>query len=69
MYIRITKKLAQTLNGLDLRAFEVGEVVDLPHRFATMLMTEGWAEAVRDQPGDTSEDRPSRQRRRGPARD
>jgi hypothetical protein len=36
--------LAGALNGLDLRPFTVGEVLDLEDSFARMLISEGWAE-------------------------
>ena len=30
-------------NGLDLRSFQVGEVLDLPAEFGRMLIAESWA--------------------------
>jgi hypothetical protein len=46
--IRLTRKLASLLNGVDLSSFKVGDVVRLPERDAMMLVLEGWAELVHD---------------------
>ena len=46
--IRLTRKLASQLNGVDLSLFKVGDVVRLPERDAMMLVLEGWAELVHD---------------------
>jgi hypothetical protein len=42
--VRLTRKLAPALNGLDLSSLTVGEVVELSERDARMLIAEGWAE-------------------------
>lgn len=42
--IRLTKKLAATLNGIDVSALCVGDVVELPDAAARMMIAEGWAE-------------------------
>lgn len=44
--IRLIKKFASFLNGVDLRAVRVGECVDLPAATARMIVLEGWAETV-----------------------
>jgi len=44
--IRLTRKFARFLNGLDLSAMKVGDIVFLPERDAWMLILEGWAERV-----------------------
>jgi hypothetical protein len=44
--IRLTRKLASWLNGIDLTHLKVGDVVYLPERAAMMLILEGWAEPV-----------------------
>lgn len=44
--IRLTRKLATYLNGLDLSAVKVGDVFYLPEEHAVMLIREGWAEPV-----------------------
>jgi hypothetical protein len=46
MHIRLTRKLAATLNGLDLSEVNVGDVLYLPEPHAVMLIREGWAEPV-----------------------
>jgi hypothetical protein len=46
--IRLTRKLANSLNGLDLSRVSVGDVIDLPDRVAMMLIREGWAERIAD---------------------
>jgi len=42
--IRLTRKFALCLNGLDLSGIKVGDIVSLPERDALMLILEGWAE-------------------------
>ena len=46
--IRLTRKLASQLNGVDLSSLKVGDVVHLPAWDAMMLVLEGWAELVHD---------------------
>jgi hypothetical protein len=46
VYIRLTRKLADALNGLDLRAYRVGQVLNLTDPIAQMLVAERWAEEV-----------------------
>ena len=46
MHIRITKKLANALNGFDLRSFTIGQVIELDESLARMLIAEDWAEAA-----------------------
>jgi hypothetical protein len=43
MRVRITRKLADEIDGIDLSRNRVGEVIDLPDRKAQMLIAEGWA--------------------------
>lgn len=45
MLVRLTKKLAEVVNGLDLSQCAEGDLLDLPERDARMLLAEGWAEA------------------------
>ena len=42
--IRLVKKLAPVLNGIDLAKLQVGQCFDLPDEMALMLLREGWAE-------------------------
>ncbi|MGH9145924.1 MAG: hypothetical protein ACRD1Q_04390 [Vicinamibacterales bacterium] len=48
--IRLTRKLAERLNGVDLTGFRAGEVIELPDQAARMLLAEGWAEKVVEKP-------------------
>jgi hypothetical protein len=41
--IRLIRKLANYLDGIDLSAYQVGDVLDLPRREADLLIREGWA--------------------------
>ena len=44
--VRLTRKLADRLNGLDLSKVRVGDCLDLAPKEARMLLAEGWAEPV-----------------------
>ena len=44
--IRLTRKFAVCLNGLDLSRVEVGDVLVLSLEDASMLIREGWAERI-----------------------
>lgn len=46
MRVRLLKKLALVLNGIDLTSRSVGEVFDCSDDGARMLVMEGWAEFV-----------------------
>ena len=46
MQVRLTKKLAEAIDGIDLSARRVGDVVDLPTHDAEILLAEGWASPV-----------------------
>lgn len=56
MRIRVTKKLAQCIDGVDVSRFHVGDVVDLPRYQAELLLAEGWAvpQAYRAKPRQLS---------------
>jgi hypothetical protein len=43
MVVRLTKKLAEVVNDLDLSHCAEGDAIDLPEGHAEMLLTEGWA--------------------------
>jgi hypothetical protein len=43
MRIRLTRKLADCLDGVDLSRHAVGDVFDLPGREACLLIAERWA--------------------------
>lgn len=46
MLVRLTKKLADVVNGIDLRHCNEGDVIELPARHAALLTVEGWAEPI-----------------------
>lgn len=73
MRIRLTRKFAELIDGIDLSRRRVGDVIDIPIHDARMLIAEGWAvpddsrasRAVHGNrlPADTVADRPRRRRR------
>ena len=46
MQVRLTRKLAEVIDGIDLSDRRVGDVVELPRHDAEILLAEGWASAV-----------------------
>ena len=48
MHVRLTRKLAERLDGIDLAGYGEGDVLDLGRREAELLIAEGWATAVDD---------------------
>ena len=46
--IRLTRKLALRMNGVDVSKLKVGDVIALPSDQATMMVECGWAEPVAD---------------------
>ena len=59
MKIRLTRKFADLINGIDLSKAHTGETLDLSTRDAQMLLAEGWAEyAGADQPRETAHEVP-----------
>ena len=44
MKIRLTRKFAEVINGVDLSKAHEGETLDLSEREAEILLAEGWAE-------------------------
>jgi len=56
MRVRLTRKLADLIDGVDLRGHEVDEVLDVSAKDARLLMAEEWAIAERrmaDRPHST----------------
>jgi hypothetical protein len=45
MRVRLTRKFAGKLNGVDLNGHTIGDVIDLPKHDAEMLIEERWASA------------------------
>jgi hypothetical protein len=41
--IRLIRKLAECLDGVDVSQYQAGDVLDLPSRDAEVLLAEGWA--------------------------
>ena len=50
--VRLIRKLADVLNGVDVSQVQEGHCVDLPARDARLLIAEGWAELVDPHPID-----------------
>lgn len=44
MQVKLIRKLAKVIDGVDLTSHEVGEFFDLPVAEARLLVAEGWAE-------------------------
>ncbi len=51
MRVKLVRKFANVLNGVDLSKISVGDVLDLMPYQARMLILEGWAEAAPPTPG------------------
>ena len=43
MRVRLTRKLAERVDGIDLSSYQEGDVLDLSGREAELLVAEGWA--------------------------
>jgi hypothetical protein len=43
MRVRLTRKLAECVDGVDLSRFRQGDILDLSLREAGLLISEGWA--------------------------
>lgn len=46
MVVKLTKKLAEMIDGVDLSAYRVGQVIHLPVASARLLIAEKWAEMI-----------------------
>lgn len=57
--VRLTRKFAQIINGIDLSRAKAGEELDLSARDAQLLIAEGWAALI-----DSANDKPSRRSRK-----
>jgi hypothetical protein len=44
--IRLIRKLASIINGIDLSTFQVGDIIRVSESTAAMLIREGWAEPI-----------------------
>ena len=54
MHVRLQRKLAEKIDGIDLSNHEVGDVIELPERKARMLVAEGWGVIERRSRGNGS---------------
>ncbi len=52
MKIRLTKKFAECIDGVDLARRRVGDVIDLPYEEARILLAHEWAVALDAIPPD-----------------
>ncbi len=50
--IRLIRKLADMLNGVNLSKLQVGDVAVVPEATAVMLIREGWAELAEENDKD-----------------
>ena len=57
--VRLTRKFAQIINGIDLSHVRAGEEIEVSPREAELLVAEGWASLI-----DTAHDRPDRRTRK-----
>ena len=46
MQVRLTHKLANRLDGVDVSQFRVGDVIELQDTEAALLIAEGWAQRI-----------------------
>jgi len=46
--VRLVRKLADELDGIDVSTFREGDVIELPRAQARLLIAEGWALPCRD---------------------
>jgi hypothetical protein len=53
--LRLTRKFAQRINGIDLSSVQAGDDIEVSEHEAEILMREGWASPV-----DTADDRDRR---------
>lgn len=51
--VRLTRKLADSLNGIDLAAVNEGDCVELLPSDARVLILEGWAQLIDPAPVET----------------
>ena len=63
--VRLIRKLAETIDGIDLSGRSLGDTFPVPPTDARLLIAERWAVRVEadDEPRATADDRPSRPRR------
>jgi hypothetical protein len=47
MLVRLTQKLAERIDGVDLSGHSAGQIIELPVHQAALLIAEGWAAPAR----------------------
>ena len=47
--VRLAKKLAAFMNGVDVSALNIGDIIELPDSAARMMIAEGWAAPATDE--------------------
>jgi len=55
MRIKLVRKFANAINGIDLARVSVGDIVELKNAQAILLIREGWAEPLDDESSNTSD--------------
>lgn len=55
--VRLIRKLADFVNGVNLTKVQVGDCVDLPSKDARMLIAEGWAELFDPHPREAPDEK------------
>ena len=68
MKVRLTRKLSETINGVDLSRARTGQELVLSIRDARMLIAEGWASPLGAADDSTARRQQPRKRRNGDAR-
>jgi hypothetical protein len=51
VHVRLKKKLASVMDGVDVSHVRAGDILQLPDADAELLISEGWAERVAEDPG------------------
>ena len=68
MRVCLTRKLAGKVNGLDLKGYQAGDVLELPPLQARVLVAEGWATQETDDDRDSVTAMVRQERQSNPAR-
>lgn len=63
--VRLMRKFAEVINGIDLSSARPGDEIELPSREAEMLIAEAWAAPADTDKGRPDEPEPASARRSG----
>ena len=64
MKVRLTRKFADFIDGVDLTHRRVGDIIEVPRQEAEILLAEDWAAPASDaEPRATADDAPRRKRK------